>query len=151
MDSELVSDSMSSEGSESDDSSPLISFTEQFYDHLPFYLSIGMTFNQFWNEDCCLVKYYRKAYELQRERKNQELWLQGMYIYEAIGDMSPVLKAFAKKNTKPLKYPSEPYAITQQEIEKRKQAKERAAYERMKAKTNSFAIKFNANYQRKEE
>lgn len=151
MDSELVSDSMSSEGSESDDSSPLVSFTRQFYDHLPFYLSIGMTFNQYWNEDCCLVKHYRKAYELQRERKNQELWLQGMYIYEAIGDMSPVLKAFAKKNTKPLKYPSEPYAITQQEMEKRKQAEKRAAYERMKAKTSSFAIKFNADYQRKEE
>ena len=103
-----------------------------------------MTYDQYWNEDCCLVRYYRKAYQLQRDRDNEQSWLQGMYIYEALCDVAPVLHAFAKKGTKPLEYPDRPYAITKQEIERRKIEKEKAAYEKMKARTNTFAIRFNA-------
>ena len=145
MGNELVSDSSPFGGGESDKgSAPFISYTEQFYSHLPFYLSIGMTYEQYWNEDSCLVKYYRKAYELQRDRENERMWLQGMYIYEALCDVSPVLRAFAKKGTKPIEYSTQPYAITKEEIERRRIEKEKAKYEQMKARTNAFAIKFNA-------
>lgn len=141
----MVSDSFSCEGNESDkDSVPFISYTEQFYSHLPFYLSIGMTYEQYWNEDCCLVKYYRESFKLQRDRDNERMWLQGMYIYEALCDVSPVLRAFAKKGTKPIEYSTQPYAITKEEIERRHVEKEKAKYEQIKAKTNAFAIKFNA-------
>lgn len=152
MGNELVSDSSPSWGSETDkDSAPPISYTEQFYSHLPFYLSIGMTYEQFWNEDCCLVKYFREAFKLQRDRENERMWLQGMYIYEALCDVSPVLRAFAKKGTKPIEYSTQPYAITKEEIERRRMEKEKAKYDEMKARTNAFAIKFNAKMaQRKE-
>ena len=145
MGNELVSDSLPFGGGESDKgSAPSISYTEYFYSCLPFYLSIGMTYEQYWNEDCCLVKYYREAFKLQRERDNERLWLQGMYIYEALCDVSPVLRAFAKKGTKPIEYSTQPYAITKEEIERRRVEKENTKYEQMKAKTNAFAIKFNA-------
>ena len=145
MGNELVSDSLPfREGESYNDSALSISYTEQFYSYLPFYLSIGMTYEQYWNEDCCLVKYYREAFKLQRERDNERLWLQGMYIYEAFCDVSPVLRAFAKKGTKPIEYSTQPYAITKEEIERRRIEKEKAKYEQMKAKTNAFAIKFNA-------
>lgn len=145
MGNELVSDSSPFEGRESNNgSAPFISYTEQFYSHLPFYLSIGMTYEQYWNEDCCLVKYYREAYKMQRDRDNERMWLQGMYIYEALCDVSPVLRAFAKKGTKPIEYSTQPYAITKEEIERRRIEKEKAKYEQMKARTNAFAIKFNA-------
>ncbi len=149
---ELVSDSLSPQGSESGKgSAPLLSYTEQFYLHLPFYLSIGMTYEQYWNEDCCLVRYYRKAYQMKRDRENEKMWLQGMYIYEALCDVSPVLQAFAKKGTKPLPYPTEPYAITKEEIERRKAEKEKAAHDKMVAKLNAFAIKFNASLAKRKE
>ena len=145
MGDELVSDSSPFGGGESDNgSAPFISYTEQFYSHLPFYLSIGMTYEQYWNEDCCLVKYYREAFKLQRDRDNERMWLQGMYIYEALCDVSPVLRAFAKKGTKPIEYSTQPYAITKEEIERRRIEKEKVKYEQMKARTNAFAIKFNA-------
>ena len=145
MGNELVSDSSPFGRGESDKgSAPFISYTEQFYSHLPFYLSIGMTYEQYWNEDCCLVKYYREAFKLQRDRDNERMWLQGMYIYEALCDVSPVLRAFAKKGTKPIEYSTQPYAITKEEIERRRIEKEKAKYEQMKARTNAFAIKFNA-------
>lgn len=82
-----------------------------------------MTAEQFWDRDPCLTKYYRDAYELQIERKNQELWLQGLYVYEAICDVAPILQAMAKKGTKARPYPEQPYAIT--EKQRKREAEER--------------------------
>ncbi len=148
----MVSGSSSPEGGEPPDgSASFLSYTEQFYLHLPFYLSIGMTYDQYWNEDCCLVKYYRRAYEIQRERRNYEMWLQGMYIYDALCDASPLMRAFSKKGTKPVPYPTEPYAITSQAIARRRQEKEKAKYEKIKAKTNAYMIDFNARMAKRKE
>lgn len=110
-----------------------------------------MTYDQYWNEDCCLVKYYREAFKLQRDRNNEQLWLQGMYIYEAFVTYRPYLM-LCKKGTKPLPYPTQPYAITKEEAERRRVEKEKAEYEKMKAKTAAFASMFNAslNAQRRE-
>ena len=106
------------------------SYTAQFYDAFPFYLSIGMTPEQYWDGDSMLPKYYRKAYELQRKRENENLWLQGMYIYEALCDVSPVLNAFAKKGTKPTPYTDHPYSITRDERDKEKERREKAEREK---------------------
>ncbi len=145
MGDELVSDSLPLGGDKPDNgSAPSISYTEHFYSHLPFYLSIGMSYEQYWDGDCSLVKFYREAFKLQRDRDNERMWLQGMYIYEALCDVSPVLRAFAKKGTKPIEYSTQPYAITNEEIERRRIEKEKAKYEKIKAKTSAFAIKFNA-------
>ena len=127
MDSELVSGSLSAtEGSGQNSSLPNFTYTEKFYELFPYYLSIGMTPEQYWEGDCDLAKYYRKAEEMRNERRNQELWLQGMYIYEAICDASPILHAFAKKGAKPHPYPSKPYAINEKQIKQEREEKERA-------------------------
>ena len=87
-----------------------------------------MTPEQYWDGDPSLPKYYRKSYELQRKRENEYLWLQGMYIYEALCDVSPILQAFAKKGTKAHPYSDHPYSITsddRKEEQKRKEQLER--------------------------
>ena len=133
MDSELVSGSLSAtEGSEHSSSLPVFTYTEKFYELFPYYLSIGMTFEQYWDGDCTLVKYYRKAEEMRSDRRNQELWLQGMYIYEALCDVSPILHAFAKKGTKPQPYPSNPYPLTEKQRAKEQEEKERRLAEKGK-------------------
>lgn len=120
----MVSGSLSvSEGSEGKTRSPFLTYTEQFYEVFPYYLSIGMTAEQFWDGDPYLVKYYRQADEIKIERKNQELWLQGLYVYEAICDVAPILQAMAKKGTKARPYPEQPYAIT--EKQRRREAEEK--------------------------
>ena len=122
----MVSGSLSvGEGSERNVRSSFLTYTEQFYEVFPYYLSIGMTCEQFWEDDPTLVKFYRKAAEIKNERKNQELWLQGMYIYEALCDVAPLLHAMAKRGTKPHPYPEQPYAISEKQRERDTEEKER--------------------------
>ena len=122
----MVSGSLSANvGSERNVHSPFLTYTEQFYEVFPYYLSIGMTFDQFWNDDPMLASYYRKATELKVERKNQELWLQGLYIYEALCDVAPIMNAMAKKGTKARPYPEQPYSITAAQRKREKEEEER--------------------------
>ena len=84
-----------------------------------------MTYDQFWNDDPMLASYYRKATEIKVERKNQELWLQGLYIYEALCDVAPIMNAMAKKGTKARPYPEQPYSITEAQRKREKEEEER--------------------------
>ena len=127
----MVTSSESAEGSGR--SAPLSnSYTTVFYDHFPYYLAIGMTPEQYWDGDPALAKYYRKADEINRRRQNTDLWLQGMYIYEALCDVAPVIHAFAKKGTKPRPYTDRPYSLTKEDREE--DAKIREQRDREKAK-----------------
>lgn len=89
----------------------LVSLTQVFNEQFPYYLVMGMSSEEFWHGRFDLVIGYRKAYELKKEIKDNELWLQGLYFYEALLDASPILQAFAKKGTKPRPYPSKPYGV----------------------------------------
>lgn len=101
-------------------------------------MSIGMSYDEFWNQDVALVRAYRKADELRRRRQNEALWLQGMYIYEALCDVAPVFHAFAKKGTKPIPYAKEPYAITEAEVREKKARELRDKEMQMKAEFAAF-------------
>ena len=85
-----------------------------FEEVCPFFISIGMTYEQFWKQDVCITRYYKKAYEMKQKRQAEEekwkIWEQGLYIYEAICDVSPILRTFSKVK-KPLPYPDKPYGI----------------------------------------
>ena len=124
MDSELVKPL--SDYRENGDSIPRFSYADTFSSRFPYYLSIGMTEEQYWDKDCMLAKYYREADELRKERMNQELWLQGMYFYDAMSRLSPILKAFAKAGTKPMPYVEDPYPITKKSAKENEEKKEKA-------------------------
>ena len=103
-------------------------------------MSIGMTYDEFWNQDVRLVEVYRRAAELRDKRRNQELWLQGMYIYEALCDASPLFRFSTKKGSiKPEPYVKEPYPITVSEVKAREEREARAKEERLKAEFAAFA------------
>ena len=143
MDSELVSDSLpvGKDGGARESYAPVKTYTEYFYEVFPFYLSIGMTADEFWNQDCMLTKYYRKAHEIKQNRKNEELWLQGLYFYEALCDVSPLLHAFAKAGTKAHPYPTEPYARTEKETKLREDKAREARFIAARAKMAAMASK----------
>lgn len=149
----MVSDSLSNDksvdkGSERENRSPC-PYTDIFNDKFPYYLSIGMTEEQYWDRDSCLVKYYRQAEELRRERVNQELWLQGMYFYDALARVSPILHAFAKKGTKAQPYVEEAYPINKKKMEDVKVKKEKAKSEKGVRYMQAYMVKNNQRFAKK--
>lgn len=147
----MVSDLLSStEGSGgATTTSPLETYTDKFNELFPYYLSIGMSEEQYWDRDCLLVIAYRKAEELRMNKKNQELWLQGAYIYEALARTSPILHAFAKKGTKPVPYLAEPFAISEKQAEHRQEEKEKKTFDKGKAMLEGFMMQHNKKFERK--
>lgn len=76
----------------------------------PFYISVGMTWEQYWNGDPAMVRAYRRAERMRADRANRESHLQGMYIYDALCRVAPAFNALAKDHT-PLAYPERPYEL----------------------------------------
>lgn len=109
----------------------LFSYSKIFEEKCPYFMSIGMSYSQFWYEDCWIANMYLKAYSIKKEQLNEQFWLQGMYIYEALCDVSPVLHAFCKKDTKPIPYLKEPFPLTSKS--ETKLSEEEAQAERDKA------------------
>jgi hypothetical protein len=116
-------------------------FEEQF----PYYLSIGMTEEEYWDGDPTLTIAYRQADEMRWDRRNHELWLQGMYVYEAICCCVPVLRAFSKER-RPGKYPAEPYSLNERQKRKREEQKEISTDKKIKDKFEAFMAGFNKNF-----
>ena len=122
-------------------------YTEIFNKQFPYYLSIGMTEEQYWDKDCLLVKYYREAEELRNEKLNQQAWLQGMYIYDAISRLSPILRAFAKKGTKAQPYVEEAYPINKKTVEEAELKKEKAKSEKGLRYMHAYMVQANKQLQ----
>ncbi len=152
MDSELVSSSLSTTEEDGHQGSPSsFTYTERFYQVFPYYLSIGMTPEQFWDGDCTLVKYFRKADEIRKDRRNEELWLQGMYIYEALCDVSPVLRAFVAKGAKPTPYSEKPYPLNNKQSMKNEEEKQRKIAEKGKKMMEAKMASINKRFEGKTE
>lgn len=145
----MVSDSLSgdTEGSGGKTAAaPLTTYEAKFNELFPLYLCMGMTEEQYWDKDCSLVVYYRKADEMKQERRNQELWLQGRYIYDALCLVSPVLHGFAKKGTKPKPYLSEPYALFRAQAEIKEEEKAKKAYDKGRLLMERFLVDTNKKF-----
>ena len=80
-----------------------------------------MTYSQYWDVDCELVKYYREAAKIKRDLTNQTAWLHGAYIYEAVADLAPILRMGGKKGTRPKPYRDSPYDLYAQSEKPKKQ------------------------------
>lgn len=147
----MVSESLSfGEGSSGNSAAvPLYTYTEKFEELFPHYLSIGMTEEQYWDKDCTLVKAYYKAEELRESRRNQEMWLQGAYFYDALCRVSPVLHAFAKKGVKPVPYLSEAYALTEKQQELREENHVKEVYDKGKRMMEGFVVSHNKKFEGK--
>lgn len=106
MDDERVGGESSSEG---------LTLGQFIRQQCPYYLSMGVSWDDYWYGDYRKLPYFRKAYELKREEINQQLWLQGVYILRAIGSIIPDCEP----------YPTEPLPLTdeaaQAQAERRRQ------------------------------
>lgn len=115
--------------------SPLLRYGEDLERLCSYYMSLGMSYSDYWDGDAEMVKYYRQMDELRREQRNSELWLLAAYIYEALLDASPVFNPLSKKN-KPFPFRSEPIPVTErgtrESAERKKQKQLEAGREAMR-------------------
>ncbi len=119
-----------------------ISYSEFFHMQFPFYLSIGMTYDQYWNMDATLVKDYREANFLRNKYENEKMWLQGLYFLQALN--ASVGNMFLKIGQKPCTYPEEPFPRTKEEVEEKQRRENEAKIASFKAKISSINSKFKS-------
>lgn len=96
--------------------------SEIFDECFPFYLAIGMSYAEYWTGDSSLVRYYRKAYQIKQDEINNNAWLQGMYIYDAVS--TALHNALRGKNTRVREYAKQPYDFKHREKTEAEKAKE---------------------------
>ena len=70
----------------------------------PYFLMYGMTWDEFWNESIERLPVYWQMYQFNRERRNEELWMQGIYIQAAV--------ATVLDHKHRVKYPEKPHRLT---------------------------------------
>lgn len=99
----------------------------------------GMTWYEFWFESIDRFHDYWQQYQFDIERRNQELWLQGLYIQEAVA---------AVLDTKHrAKYPDKPHRITEMTEAEREEENRRKVE---KLREQLMEIKRRSDMRRKE-
>lgn len=84
-----------------------------------------MTNDEFWYAPPILAKAYRKKHELEEDAKNTELWLQGVYFYNAVAVV--VGNAMSKQKQE---YPKKPFELhpKEEKIDVEKEREKAAAF-----------------------
>ena len=99
--------------------------TEIFEECFPFYLAIGMSFAEYWEGDPKLTQYYRKAYRIKQEEVNNNAWLQGMYVYDAVSTaLHNALRGMGKTKPPVKDYAKQPYNLNNKVKSEAEKAKE---------------------------
>lgn len=111
-----------------------------FDENCPYYLAIGMSYDEFWHDNPYKAVSYRKAFEIKQEMKKYETWELGAYFYESLANTSVLFRDFAKNGSKPKPYPEKPYGVKEREKTPEELAEE-AENERLRAKIH-FDILF---------
>ena len=103
-------------------------------------MSMGMTYDEFWEGDVKRTVAYRKADEIRRRQQNHFAWLQGRYIYDALCEASPLFRmSFSNRRITPADYTKEPYPVTETERQEREERKRKEEMERLKMAFMQFS------------
>ena len=119
------------------------SFTKTFEKLCPIYMSYGMSYHDYWFGPAYMTGFYRDAHKLRLRQQDENNWMTGMYVYEAIIDCSPILHAFSKKGTKPLPYTDKPYLMDKLRDKTEAEKEQERENERLKSIVH-FNTWFNA-------
>lgn len=112
-------------------------YTEVFMKVFPKYLTMGMTYEQFWHGPAWLVRAYRESYNDRIRDEEWARWRQGAYFYDALLRVAPVMRAaFGKGKVEPGKYPQRPWPLTEKEAQEQEAEDRQKRFERFIAVLN---------------
>lgn len=115
-----------------------------------YYLSIGMSYEQYWDGEADLCRYYREAHDRRLREQNAMAWRQGAYIYQALLCAYPLYNALCKKK-EAYPYPDEVIPIDHRQAEELREEKARRQMEENRKKMQQLAEALNAKFKKKEQ
>lgn len=118
-------------------------FTEYAEKLCPIYMSMGVSYNEFWHGDYSQLKYYWEKEELIAEKRNGDMWVLGNYVYDAICAVAPILVANPRNGAKIIPYHKKPYPMIKDEIKTPKQEQNE-----MLAKFQNISLRWNSNFKK---
>ena len=74
-----------------------------------YYMTMGVTYEEFWYGDYTKFKYVARQHEARRKLQNEDAWLQGAYVYDAVA--TALGNAFRKKGAKAQNYLERPLQV----------------------------------------
>lgn len=119
-------------------------YTEIFDEVCPYYMSIGVTYEEFWYGDFAICKYARQAEKLRRKKANQEMWWNAIYMFRTMLDVAPAFRDFGDgKKTKISFSTEQPFPMDKQESEEIEKAKREREQEEFLARMMCYAQSHN--------
>lgn len=123
-------------GSVSGDDSPQESSFAHYLDTIcPYYMNYGMTWDEFWYGSVDRLQGYWQKHQFAVEQRNQELWLQGLYIRAAV----------ASCLDNKAKYPDKPHRITPM-TEAEQDAENKRKVEQMREQLKEIKRRWDAKH-----
>ena len=105
-------------------SEELPSYAETLRFFAQLFLHIGMSRDEYWNQDPYIVEEYLGAYKLAREEQNWQAWIAGIYTFDAVSAVIGNIH-FDKGShpvVKPMERPMQIFPETPEEIARKRQA-----------------------------
>ena len=96
----------------------------------------GMSYDEFWYGDPFRAVAYRQAHRLRIEQTNQQLWLQGLYVHNAVA--VAINNAFNKQKQKYIAEPIQIFKPTEEEQKAKVEETRRKLVEKLNAWKDQF-------------
>lgn len=107
----------------------------------------GMTYQQYRHASIDELEAYKALHRLKIDQHNEEMWLQGLYVYDAVNVV--LSNAFRKKGAKANKYLDKPLELfpksEEEKAEQRKKAQEQITNQLTYLKENWSRLYGNQN------
>lgn len=103
-----------------------------------------MTPDEYWHGDPWLIRDYLLAEQFKRKRENQTLWLNGMYMAQAIS--STIGNAFLAKGQQPNTYPERPLPIDEDSLEEERRIQEEESVKQAEAWMKNLVAMHNSRW-----
>lgn len=125
------------------------SFSETFDKACPAFMAMGMTYHEFWDGDVEIAKFTKGAYQKRVDEQNYMLWLQGLYIYDALTAVMPPLSIKSKeKQIRP--YMENPIPLTRDAKKQTEETKQKEKFDRNIMFMQRFMAEHNSAMKDKE-
>ena len=114
----------------------------------PHYIAMGMSATEYWEGDPRLCIDYRKAHRIKRQQAEEDAWMHGFYVYNALCKTSPLFRDWLKDH-KPEPYYEKPIGFFEplEDVKKQEEQKKELT---VRNKLDDWMAKVNRSMKKKE-